>query len=96
MKPITALIPEGRENAVTRFQLVWKTGERDRQIRREIAEARREGDLILNRQDGGGYYRPSNPQEVLRWYRQEHARAMKILVGLTPARRWLKEQDVDV
>ena len=95
-QPITNLIPKGRENAISRAQLSRITGNPDREVRNQIAEARKDGDIILNRQDGLGYYQPDKPEEVLRWYRQEHARAMKILMNLTPVRHWLKENGIDV
>lgn len=50
-------IPEGRANAVTRYELCMKTGFRDRQVRDLIHYARRDGS-ILNLSDGKGYFRP--------------------------------------
>lgn len=48
-------IPEGRANAVTRYELCMKTGFRDRQVRDLIHYARRDGS-ILNLSDGKGYF----------------------------------------
>lgn len=54
---IVDYIPFGRENAVTRAQLRSRTGIDDRTIRDMIADARRDT-VILNMQDGKGYFRP--------------------------------------
>ena len=54
---IVDYIPFGRENAVTRAQLRIVTGLNDRQIREQISQARRDT-VILNMQDGKGYFRP--------------------------------------
>ena len=55
---IADYIPYGRENAVTREQLMMLTGMPDRAVREAIAQARRDT-VILNLQDGNGYYRPT-------------------------------------
>ena len=52
---IVDYIPFGRENAVTRTQLRIMTGLNDRQIREQISQARRDT-VILNMQDGKGYF----------------------------------------
>lgn len=54
---IVDYIPFGRENAVTRTQLRIMTGMNDRKIRDKISEAKRDT-VILNMQDGKGYFRP--------------------------------------
>ena len=59
---IVDYIPFGRENAVTRAQLRSRTGIDDRAIRDMIAAARRDT-VILNMQDGKGYFRPL-PEEI--------------------------------
>lgn len=60
---IMNVIPVGHKNAVTRKQLCISTGMNDRRIRKAVAEARREN-VILNLQDGSGYYIPDMEDET--------------------------------
>lgn len=88
---IVDYIPFGRENAVTRAQLRSRTGIDDRTIRDMIADARRDT-VILNMQDGKGYFRPL-PEErnlVEAYTRQETARLRSIGWSLKSARKMLK------
>lgn len=83
----------GKENAVTRKQLVIETGLTDRQVRDAIAEARRDV-TIINEQDGRGYYIPEEGKDdakVRRQVRQEEKRAKSIFYSLKGAREYLKK-----
>lgn len=84
-------IPEGRENAISREALGNIVG--DDRVARKMIEDARCNVVIINLQDGNGYYLPtSNEREdVERWYRATLKRAKKILRGLRAARKWLKE-----
>lgn len=89
---IVDYIPFGRENAVTRAQLRSRTGIDDRAIRDMIATARRDT-VILNMQDGNGYYRPL-PEEikyVKAHERQESARIKSQFKTLRVERKLLRE-----
>ena len=88
---IVDYIPYGRENAVTREQLMMLTGMPDRAVREAIAQARRDT-VILNLQDGNGYYRPTEDDKPLveRFLRQETKRAKTIFYRLKAAREYLK------
>ncbi len=89
---IVDYIPYGRKNAITRTRLRIVTGLNDRQIRRMIAEAR-ENTIILNMQDGNGYYRPL-PEEikyVKAHERQESARIKSQFKTLRVERKLLRE-----
>ena len=89
---IVDYIPFGRENAVTRTQLRIMTGLNDRKIRDKISETRRDT-VILNMQDGKGYFRPL-PEEinyVKAHERQESARIMSQIEGLEVERRMIRE-----
>lgn len=77
---IIGYIPRGHENAVTRNRLEAMTGLSDRVVREQIETARKNGAMIINLQDGKGYFRPSNLEELQRQYRQNRSRAMSILV----------------
>lgn len=83
-------IPYGKENAIKRENLVLITKLSDRNVRELIAEARRE-EVIINLQDGGGYYRPTCKAEIERYLKQETRRAKSIFYHLKSARRALKE-----
>lgn len=76
---IQDLIPFGRENAVTRQALCTRTGLSDRKVREQIEQARRDGCIIINNQDGKGYYRTDNLDEIERQYRQNKRRALSVL-----------------
>lgn len=88
---IMNLIPVGHENAVTRQQLCISTGMNDRRIRKAIAEARREN-IIMNMQDGNGYYIPNmeddvDKAELKKFVKQEEHRLKSIGWSLKAARR---------
>jgi hypothetical protein len=76
---IVDLIPTGKANAITRAQLCALTGLRDRAVRKLIEIARIEGAIILNAQDGAGYYISDNPIDIRRQIAQNNSRAMAIL-----------------
>lgn len=84
-------IPYGKENAVTREELVRRTGLDDRVIRKAISHARR-NDPILNLQNGAGYYRPTMQDivELKRFVAQEEHRSSEIVSGVLSAKRMLR------
>lgn len=82
-------IPFGKENAVTREYLAAKTGLPDRQVRKAIEEIRR-NHIVLNDQDGKGYYRSYDLDDIERFYRQERARALAVLYRMRPMRTLLR------
>lgn len=82
-------IPYGRANAISRSDLCRAAGLPDRLMRREIEALRRSGEIIINNQDGSGYYRPTDLQEIERYLRQETARGLSILKTAAIARRKL-------
>ncbi len=83
-------IPEGKDNAITRETLCELTGLKDRVVREAISQTRRDT-AIINNQDGRGYYKPSNKEEIERYIQQESARAKSIFWCLRGARKALKE-----
>ena len=78
---IIDIIPLGAENAISRAELVAKSGMSDRRMRLEIQRERDNGELILNDQGGHGYYRATadDLDAIQRQYKQDTARAMAIL-----------------
>ena len=89
---IIDIIPFGAENAITRAELAAKSGMSDRRMRLEIQRERANGELILNSQDGRGYFRgTANDLDALhRQYKQDTARAMAILKRRKAMREILK------
>lgn len=79
----------GKENARTRSQLMARTGLSDRQVRKAIEILRREV-IILNDQDGRGYYLSSDTAEIRKAFRQEMSRAKSIMYRLKPMRSHLR------
>lgn len=93
---IAQTIPFGRENAVRRDTLATMLGTSDRQMRKMLQAAREEGVIILNAQDGRGYYQSADIDEMTAQYRQDTARAMSILQRRKALRKILKEAGVQV
>lgn len=88
---IMTFIPKGKENAIDRYRLMMVTGLPDRRVRKLIQDARDRGELILNAQDGRGYYTSDDLDELERQYRANKNRAMSILRQQRHIRRRLTE-----
>lgn len=88
---IVDLIPIGKANAVTRAQLCALTGLSDRAVRKLIEIARIEGEIIINAQDGAGYYVSDDPVDIRRQMATNRSRAMSILRQQKYLRRRLAE-----
>lgn len=93
---IAQAIPFGQQNAVTRKRLANQLGLSDRQMRLHIQQARDEGVIILNLQDGRGYYQSADVSEMTAQYWQDKARALSILKRLKAMRKILNEAGVRV
>ena len=91
---IAAVIPFGKRNAMSRSLLAERLGLGDRQMRRAIEVARTEGIIILNDQDGRGYYQSADEEDLGRQYRQDTDRALSILARRKQLRLILKEMGV--
>jgi biotin operon repressor len=86
----------GQKNAISRANLAKRMDMPDRTVRSLIEKARCEGCLILNAQDGKGYYLASGTDDILRQYRQDTNRALSILKRRKHMRKLLKEAGVEV
>lgn len=87
-------IPTGHNNAVTRDTLQSLTHLSDRKIRDLIAEANKsalDDVLIINLQDGMGYFRPAPDEDYLVriWRMQEKARGVSVDESVEAADRYL-------
>ena len=84
-------IPEGRENAVSRADLVRLAGLPDRSIRREITVANRrlaeEGRAILSSSGARGYWVASDLGELMDYLRESTHRAQSQYLNDAPIRR---------
>lgn len=87
---IETYIPFGRENAITRKELCSLTKLSDRKLREQIEQARRRGCIIINRQDGCGYYQTNDLDEIEQQYRRQQGRALAVLCQQKHLRRLLK------
>ena len=88
-------IPIGSQNAVTRKQLKIQTGLNDRTIRDLIHYARRDT-VIINMQDGKGYFIPDmnceqDRYKLKRYMQQEDSRLKSHGWALKAARKMFKD-----
>lgn len=90
---IEEFIPYGRNNAIRRADLVNLIGMSDRVVRQMIEDARQSGVVIINMQDGRGYYRPECKSDLEYYIRQEEGRAKSIHRNLKAAKKALRAID---
>lgn len=90
---IADFIGKGRENAVTRSELVTILNLPDRTIRRLIQEARDRGEIIINAQDGAGYYISDDIGEMKRQLAANKSRALSVLRQQKHLRRNIREAE---
>ena len=96
MDDILGMIPESKDNPITRWELAAVTGLDDRTIRREIKSLRESTDIaILNSQDGRGYWISDDPKEIEAWLNQERHRMREIGKSLKSAKKALKRIGYD-
>lgn len=88
---ITDYIGTGKDKAVTRTELCARLGLTDRTVRKMIETARAEGALIINAQDGRGYYISDDEADIRRQLNINHSRAMSILRQQKRLRQKLRE-----
>lgn len=87
-------IPTGHKNAISRQMLSSITKLGDRQMRDLISEVNSNDDpheLIINLQDGKGYFRPAPDEEnlVRIWRAMENSRGLSINANVNAADRYL-------
>lgn len=87
------ILPTGKASRISTQELENITGLTSRELRKEIAKARAEGELIMS-STTGGYFLPADRTEVEECYRSLRARGINILKAAKGAFRWLKEADV--
>lgn len=99
MRKIIDLIPTGKKNAIRRQALLSECiyegiAGNDREMRRLIEEARKEA-VILNMQDGKGYFIPSKEDiaELQHYVAQERNRSISISRNLRIASNLLADME---
>ena len=85
-----SLIPYGKKNAITRAELMTKTGMQDRQIRDIISYIRINSHAICSTSKGAGYYRPANRQELQEFIDETENRAKSTFAILKTAKAELR------
>ena len=90
---IMALLPEGKENAVSSERLVAMLQLKSkRELQQRIAKERNAGALILS-SSTGGYYTSRDRAEVAEFVRTLESRAKHTFSALKAARRFLRTMD---
>lgn len=91
---IEKYIPTGQNNAVSADSLCTVLNIDRRTVRKLISAAQENGAVILNMQDGRGYFVPADDEAKLvdDYIKQESARARSIFRKLRTARKWCPEQ----
>lgn len=67
---ILDFIPYGKDNAVTRQELVRATGLDDRSVRDEISKLRARGEFILSSSSHVGYWRSNDQTEIAEYFKE--------------------------
>lgn len=80
---LAAVVPEGKDHAITRRQLADLLNVDDRTARDMVNRARLDRLPVLNDQDGKGYYLSYDEADIYRWAKQEQARADNILAPVS-------------
>lgn len=93
---LMATLCVGKDKAISRKQLSQSMDMSDRAMRELIEKARGEGCMILNAQDGRGYYLPSSTEDILKQYKQDTHRALSILKRRKHMRNYLKEAGIQI
>ncbi len=87
------ILPEGEDKAMSAAELINILGVRnERELRRCISSARKDGQLICTASTGG-YFIPKNKEEISRWVKITSKRAASEFASLRTARTVLKEID---
>lgn len=97
MERIIDFIPFGHSNAISRANLRILSGMKDREMRQAIERSNLDGEIILNMQDGKGYFRPILPDEemyVRAWIKAEQGRQSAGLRKMMAAAKTLNEYNI--
>lgn len=87
---VLEFIPRGKENAITRAELVEKIGLDDRTVRELIHDKRTKGEFIISSTSGKGYYLPEKREEMERFINQQKSYIKNLQRSISKAERDLK------
>ena len=76
--PIESIIPRGRENAISLKALAQITGISERRVRIKMEAARKRGVIILNFQDGRGYFQSEDIEDIQKQFEANERRTKSI------------------
>lgn len=88
---LTSFIPVGKDKAISMRYLATLLHKNEREARRDVMEARINGDVIIG--DASGYYRPATQDELRTYYRSVMSRQRHTAMAVAAVRRKLREQD---
>lgn len=63
-------IPCGKENSISRAELVKRTGLDDRTVREEISRLRSKGEFILSSSSHSGYWLSDDSKEIEQYFKE--------------------------
>ncbi len=90
---LLGFISVGRENAISLAMLSNLSGLGEREVRRQIMYARKDGVLVCSGDEG--YFKPETIDELADYYKRFHSSALTTLSCLKATRRELRRNGVD-
>lgn len=87
---LLSVIPFGKDNAISRKDLMNVMECSERELRLIISLARQDAVIINNQCANGGYYQTDDVNEIQKWVKQETHRAKSIFGNLKGANKILK------
>lgn len=92
---LNEFIPFGKENAISRADLVELFGINERTVREGIELIREQNNtfVIISSSHHKGYYKTIDPNDVENYINEQTRRAKKILWNLKTAKQFLGEKD---
>lgn len=94
---VKEVIQQGKNNALTNKQIMALTGiSHERAVRGEVEKLRANGDVIINLQDGRGYFRPEAPEDFIAQYKLNASRAGAILSQQKHIKQAMREYGISI
>lgn len=91
---IVNYIPKGKENAVSKYTLSATLGISEREVRRQVEEARNKGLSIISSSRGKGYYMASDRHDVEILTRELRSRAINLLKTVSAIEGYCEGQTI--
>ena len=86
---IAALIPFGKEKAISKSELCTLTGFSERKVREIVADLRKNEIFICSTSGSSGYWKPTKRKELEDMADEFHGRAMDCLVTESKIRKYI-------